>query len=1413
MSNSMSRIHPSLAPDEGDSTPPPRDELDAILREWHNVNTARAQAGRDRLTAALKSGAADRSRTRVARASNKQDSARTWATAIRRLIMNRSVQLSVAAALLIAALPFFLNAPANRAMAKDASREVLCPDGGRLEARDSRGLTLGPCVLKHTDVHAVVQGHFTRVTVKQKYHNPHREKIEAIYTFPLSHRGAVDRMNMSIGDRVIIGQVRERDAAKQIYQSAKDAGRVASLLEQERPNIFTQSIANIDPGVDIDIEISYVETLESKDGVYSFSFPTVVSPRYIPGDTPSWLDDRRPSAAGAGDAPPRLPPGTVYRRGLVLSAPATITLAAPNLDPASDGAIDTLSLARSLSDAVPITPSDPDSTPSHGEEDPAPLLSFKATYPDGSSEYGTIHSDFTGQIGGRWFFLPQREMSIQPASPIPPSGEPFARPTSQVPDADRITPTPTRPPFRSGHDISITVDIDTGGAGLLELTSPLHSTTRQDAARRPDGLANRTRVTLSNDTEIPNRDFVLSWKQTRDTISDGVFTTSTRQGDYFAIILNPPERIADEQAVPRELVFVLDTSGSMNGTPIEKSKALAARMIETMRPKDTFNVITFAGRTSVLWPSPRPNTESNRREALAFFASKGGSGGTEMMSAINAALEQRTDGREVPITLEDLSNMPADGRVVTVGCTARSIERDEDGDLRLRVRLDLALRATGLDWTAGRSDSPLSIVGEWTTVAGDRVLRVRSVTVNADPPPSPLRIVVFLTDGEVGNEGAILDAIKRNRGTTRVFSYGIGNSVNRYLLAEAAKLGGGEAEFILLPNTAADDEARAAVDRQAEDAARRLHEKTRTPVLANISVEFSPSLSIADIEPAPGQIPDLYDVQPLVILGRFTRPGEGTVSIRGTTGAGRWERTLRLASPPRQPESDGPMASLGGDGVVATLWARARIDALMNSDLRATLHGTPPAEVRRRIVRLGENFGVMSRFTSFVAVDHQRVTIDGHPRLVRVPIELPDRTTLENYFAAEVLEQPVEKLSTMVQEVENLRKSARDEKTPGKVVYEPKQRAPLTTAAPVYPVEIGKVAGPDRGHRTTGSGQSPSAKPSAPGGALPPPIPPASPMPARQPRESSPATANPDAQSPPDNSGGREAATDERRKAEARLDQLTEVARQPHVGFPFSSTESDLSSRFGRSVGQSQSEREQAASVQLHLLLAAGDDAQDPVVSGDGSSRSPLPPPAGRHRSVASPDAVKASSELDIGTDLPHHPRLLPLAAARLIVASLRVGNTTSAVLLRDRFLPRYPDAALLREAASLIPGPAPAAEVTEARSASSRSAETDDLIRRIDDASRLELTLLKRLDPRLYALLPGNTPAASSAPAASESVLVSVLVADSSEPSMRALRQAGLKIKSTITNQPCVIGVVKLSDLESLAMTDGVRRIELIDD
>jgi len=190
------------------------------------------------------------------------------------------------------------------------------------------------CPLRHTDVQASISGFIARVKVTQTFVNPSDEPIEAVYVFPLSHTGAVDDMTMVIGDRRIVGQIQRRADARAMYEAALRQGRTASLLEQERPNIFTQSVGNIKPRQEVKIEIGYLDVLDYDMGVYEFHFPMVVGPRYNAGapfaGTPAPAADGlgAPGAMPAeGVNPPVLKPG--FRNGHDISLALTMEAGVP----------------------------------------------------------------------------------------------------------------------------------------------------------------------------------------------------------------------------------------------------------------------------------------------------------------------------------------------------------------------------------------------------------------------------------------------------------------------------------------------------------------------------------------------------------------------------------------------------------------------------------------------------------------------------------------------------------------------------------------------------------------------------------------------------------------------------------------------------------------------------------------------------------------------------------------------------------------------------------------------------------------------------------------------------------------------------------------------------------------------------
>ncbi|HEX8775306.1 MAG TPA: VIT domain-containing protein, partial [Pyrinomonadaceae bacterium] len=163
----------------------------------------------------------------------------------------------------------------QEALAAHALRKNETPTEGSLLVMDSKGKMAGACPLRHTAVKAEISGFLSRVTVTQEFENSFPEKIEAVYTFPLPQAAAVDDMTMRVGDRTVKGKIMRREEAQAAYNEARTSGKVAGLLDQERPNIFTQSVANIMPGEKVTITLSYVETLKYEDGSYEFSFPMV----------------------------------------------------------------------------------------------------------------------------------------------------------------------------------------------------------------------------------------------------------------------------------------------------------------------------------------------------------------------------------------------------------------------------------------------------------------------------------------------------------------------------------------------------------------------------------------------------------------------------------------------------------------------------------------------------------------------------------------------------------------------------------------------------------------------------------------------------------------------------------------------------------------------------------------------------------------------------------------------------------------------------------------------------------------------------------------------------------------------------------------------------------------------------------
>lgn len=366
--------------------------------------------------------------------------------------------------------------------------------------------------LKHTRVKADITGITATVRVIQEFGNPYTTPIEAIYVFPLPHNAAVYAMKMVIGERVIEGKIKPRREAQEIYNQAKQQGRTASLLDQERPNIFTQSVANILPGDDIKVEISYFQDLSYVEGSYEFVFPMVVGPRYIPG---------QPS----------------------------------------------------------------------------------------------------GQTGSGW-------------SPD----------TGRVPDGSRISPPLLPPEVRSGHDIEVHVELD-AGLPFRDLETPSHAirVTRETEAQ--------ALITLAPGDRIPNKDFILRWKVDQKDPVAGWLAHKDSTGGYFLLLLQPEVHLARAEIAPREYVFVIDTSGSMHGFPLDQCKRIVEKCLKDLKPDDRFQIVLFAGSASTLAPAPLDATAKNIRRALQYVSAARGGGGTEFLPALKKALNVPPDPERARIVL------------------------------------------------------------------------------------------------------------------------------------------------------------------------------------------------------------------------------------------------------------------------------------------------------------------------------------------------------------------------------------------------------------------------------------------------------------------------------------------------------------------------------------------------------------------------------------------------------------------------------------------------------------------------------------------------------------------------------------------------------------------------------------------
>ncbi|WP_051184447.1 VIT domain-containing protein [Desulfatiglans anilini] len=379
---------------------------------------------------------------------------------------------------------------------------TLPPVWGAAEGGDEAGRTLSPYFvvvngepgvdalpLKETRAEVDIAGVIADVRVTQVYRNEGRRAIEALYVFPGSTRSAVYAMKMTIGERVIEARIEKREAARKAYEQARDEGRTASLLEQHRPNVFQMNVANILPGDEIRVEMSYTEILVPEDRVYTFLYPTVVGPRY-----------QRPSEA------------------------------------------------------------------------------------EGEGAEGWVQNPYLHE------------------------GEP------------------------APYDFDIRVALNAG----MPIREAKCGTHRVDIRYEGDSRA----LIRLHDTERQggDRDFVLRYRLAGDAVHSGLLLYEGPEENFFLLMAQPPERTVLAEVPPREVIFVVDVSGSMHGFPLDVSKRMLRELISGLRPSDCFNVLLFAGGSMVLAEQSLPATAENIQKAIARIEEERGGGGTELLPALERAM-------------------------------------------------------------------------------------------------------------------------------------------------------------------------------------------------------------------------------------------------------------------------------------------------------------------------------------------------------------------------------------------------------------------------------------------------------------------------------------------------------------------------------------------------------------------------------------------------------------------------------------------------------------------------------------------------------------------------------------------------------------------------------------------------------
>src|SRR6266545_3859175 len=465
-----------------------------------------------------------------------------------------------------------------------------------------------------------------------------------------------------------------------------------------------------------------------------------------------------------------------------------------------------------------------------------------------------------------------------PGTPLPgPSvGDGTVPDTDAAPDASRITPPVLLPGFPNPVRLSLEVEIDPAGLPLRGLDASMHAVRVEDR----DGHS----VVRMQAGERANRDFVLRLSLGDEAVATALATVPDAEGHEgtFALTILPPP--AERAPRPRDVVLVLDRSGSMAGWKMVAARRAAARMLDTLGDADRFAVLAFdnaverppaLGGEGLVAASDR-----HRFRAVEFLGSMEARGGTEMAAPLRQAVDLLTGGS------------------------------DSDRD----------------------------------------------------------RVLVLVTDGQVGNEDQLIGLLAPRLGEVRVFTVGVDVAVNEAFLKRLAGLGGGACELV---------ESEDRLDAVME----RIHRRVGVPLLTDLVVEdaglaIEPG-SLTPSAPVNGssgrRLPALFAGAPLVVTGRWRGRGDGAVVVRGRLASGREWRVEVPASP-------------GANPALAAVWARGRLRDLEDAYAAGRM---ADQQIERQIVATSLRFGVLCRFTAFVAVDTVVVNEGGRQRKVTQPVDAP----------------------------------------------------------------------------------------------------------------------------------------------------------------------------------------------------------------------------------------------------------------------------------------------------------------------------------------------------------------------------------------------------------------------------------------